>query len=626
MTELYQNNIKSLTASGIIYHPIDVKDSDRYKVERCKNGCMTLQVKIDERWKYAHSKYDPIKEAKKFVQDVEFTEAGILVCFGIWFGYYTKELLAKMSDMNQLIIYEPDLELVDLLLNNVDCRPIFEDKRVKIYSGEKVADFYNYLYETVPWYDYERMQGLILPLYRDLYKESCIEFLKAITSTMRARMIDKNTSQYFNIRWTNNFIRNIPFMLNGYSVYNFAGECNGKPVVIVASGPSLDKNIELLKTIKGKVMIIALLTSVKVLLKHDIIPDLMISVDGQQGYWLNNESDAKGMQIPLLYISVSNHDLTVIHKGKKIHILSPIDKLMPMLVEKYEKERLFFALGGSVACVATEVVRVLGFSNIIFIGLDLSNPDDKLHATGTEHIEKTVQDQKERIEKIYIEDIYGGKVGSTDVLYSYVVWFEQHIRKHQDNTTYIDATEGGALIKGTKIMTFQEAIDAYCQTGDNVDEMLNTIFAKGTMFTDSERLEISKDLLQTIHMIPAMLERIEHAVELSKKLVSKYKYNAAVKQTEVDRILTELDQVDYEIEHTGYLKMLISLEWEQIVYLSRQERKPDEEEKLFIAQKNVTIYEACRDVFIRVKQECAGICPQLEQIIQELEERGVTVG
>ena len=79
------------------------------------------------------------------------------------------------------------------------------------------------------------------------------------------------------------------------------------PAIVVAAGPSLNKNIDELKRAKGKAFIIAVDTAIKPLLKKGIIPDMFAIVDGKKPIELVQNEEVK--KIPLLTSISASHDV-----------------------------------------------------------------------------------------------------------------------------------------------------------------------------------------------------------------------------------------------------------------------------------------------------------------------------
>ncbi|MCR5268051.1 MAG: DUF115 domain-containing protein, partial [Lachnospiraceae bacterium] len=53
----------------------------------------------------------------------------------------------------------------------------------------------------------------------------------------------------------------------------------------------------------------------------------------------------------------------------------------------------------------------------------------------------------------------GGMIYTTQAMQMYIEWIEDYLSRHKkDGTVFINATEGGAGIRGMQVMTLQEAL------------------------------------------------------------------------------------------------------------------------------------------------------------------------
>lgn len=615
--DLYNENIKLLQAGGTEYTAPD-EYKNEYEVTECKNGCVTLKVKSGERFLYLHSKYNPVAEAEKFAGNLKFSTSSIIICFGMGFGYQIKQLLGKLSEKNLLIIYEPDPEITDLMLKNIDCGEIFSDERVKVFLNGDIEAFHDYIYDVIPEYAHTRACPIVLPVYPELHPYEYAEFIKAVSETLKSKVTDKNTVKFFISAWNRNFIRNIPTILDSYGLESFKDMFCGKPVVIVAAGPSLEKNIHLLKKIKGRVLIIGVYAVLKAMLKHGILPDMIVSVDARQ-LPIDYEELSR---LPLFYASPSNNVILNGSNGKRIHLLSIHEIFTARLLLEYEKQEPMLTLGGSVTCVALEIAKEMGAGSIIFVGLDLSFPDNKLHIEGTNHVSKTVDQVK--ADKVYVNGIHGEKLLSTVPMQSYIHWFERYLSADKSDTVYIDATEGGALIKGMEIYTLESAMENFCGDGYDVEKTMCVAFDNGRMFTDGERLEILKYMANDPNVFKNMLAQVTHAVELSEKLLKIYKYNSKPKKNEIDKILASLDAVDGEIKKMGLMKDVFSIYRSTIDGIAEREPEEDEDAVLSIAQLSIDMYSEYKKALTETCGNYEVILPIIKNQITELENAGVT--
>ena len=108
----------------------------------------------------------------------------------------------------------------------------------------------------------------------------------------------------------------------------------------------------------------------------------------------------------------------------------------------------------------------MGSKTVILIGQDLAMTGNHTHADGT------FKDKMDEIdinsgEYFEVESVDGGKVLTRDDFDRYRKWFKAYTEKW-DAITLVDATEGGALIHGSKVMTLKNAIKKFCRTEFNV--------------------------------------------------------------------------------------------------------------------------------------------------------------
>jgi len=110
----------------------------------------------------------------------------------------------------------------------------------------------------------------------------------------------------------------------------------------------------------------------------------------------------------------------------------------------------------------------MGCNPIVFVGQDLAFSQEKTHSEQANHKKITNQN---RLRKVL--DINGNEIYTSKNLYIYLRWFENRI-KEENNISFIDSTEGGALIDGTKIMTLNKSMEKFC-TEDN-NEKINLLW------------------------------------------------------------------------------------------------------------------------------------------------------
>ena len=253
-----------------------------------------------------------------------------------------------------------------------------------------------------------------------------------------------------------NTIKNLEFIEKS----NYLGDFEGKidkniPIIIVAAGPSLDKNIDELKNAERKSIILATDSAVKTLMEHNINFDAIVTIDGDK--YIEKFDGEYCENIPVFTIPDAKYELLKQNRGRKIWITG--QNFYTEMYKKYGYDFPEYLSGGSVATAAFSIAQILGIQTIILIGQDLAYNGDITHS-GQRIIEQEHIKQKE----IYIDGIDGEKVRTKQDWLRYLQWFENIIAQMDRNINVIDATEGGAKIRGTKIMKLADAIDDYCKS------------------------------------------------------------------------------------------------------------------------------------------------------------------
>lgn len=443
-------------------YKIDNIDYSEYIIQSAINGELTMQMGTTGI--HIHSTVNPTAEGRNFAQEYYRIEYNSYIVLGIGLGYHVKELLNMYAP--QIIVAESDVNMLMLALMNMEFEEL-EDGRLQIIYDKDYTELANYMTgerdEKIVIYAPELKNAMKineqqLSILSDIKSENDIsDILKE--ELLKKKRIYEKIKQVF-IRESS--VRNNEKRMNLNFKYNIANcthyvdelknRFRNKRVIIVAAGPSLDKNVEQLKNIdraSGRYVILAVGTVFKKLLNMGIKPDYVIIIEANENIisQINGVEDA---EVPLLILSTAYRELAKTYPGPKYLI----DQHDYEQSEEHAKKHGYklYSTGGSVTTTATSVAITLGARTIIFIGFDLSYPDGISHADGTSGKKKL-----DTTGFIGVESIDGTIVYATNVFIIYRNWIENEIKKHPD-IEFIDATEGGAKIAGTKIMSLEDAL------------------------------------------------------------------------------------------------------------------------------------------------------------------------
>lgn len=429
--------------------------------ETAFNGEQILVAQKDGRRLYLAGRRDPLAHPVNQISVLGriFSHAPVFI-LGMGNMHYLEELEKAADESVMILIYEPLFSVFDRQLERIDFEK-FLGKRMVAFVIEGInADGMESLTETMLLGDrIPLMKYFVLPNYVELCAEQVNWFLQLILDQTKDYYIGIGTKLSFSSYQAENFYHNVQHIRTNYKAFQlFQKMPEDIPAFVVSAGPSLNKNIKELKRAKNRSFIIAVDTAVKPLLHEGIVPDMFATLDGVKPLELVETEQARNL--PLLTKVTAAHAILDYHTGKKFFYhegYAYVSQMFEMNGKKIEG----FSTGGSVATLAFSFVCHLGFRKIIFVGQDLAYTDNKSHADGTF---QEVMPKEDTRKFIKVPGNYEEEVPTLSNLNQYRIWFEEYIRewKNMRKTEFINATEGGAKIEGTTLMTLAEAIDQVC--------------------------------------------------------------------------------------------------------------------------------------------------------------------
>ncbi len=475
---IYEKNMDALRTKYPVWAKIleDVKRKKRnfdVMAEESLTGEVILKVNQEGRVLYLNGRYAPAAVIDRwFDRQGDIEEYAPIVIIGISNGEHIRRIIERAPKTSNILIYEPSFELFRRAMQEVDISFIFQpDIPVGIIvEGMNEYEMDAFFHFFISYDNMAFLRYYVSGNYQELFPEQVEDFVAGMKKYISDIHVSWDTVlRYANVRAVN-VLANLPYLYEGYSM----GELYGMlpediPVIIVSAGPSLNKNIMDLKKAVGKACIIATDTAMKPLLNAGIKPNLFVIVDGLKPELLFLHKDIS--KVPMVTMTAVSTEPMACHKGKKFFYYADSgfeNEILKELGEKEGANRMLPCLmtGGSVATSAFSLALNMGARTVILVGQDLAMTGNRTHADGT------FQDKMDEIntnsrEYFEIEAADGGKVLTRADFKLYLEWFEKYI-KEWDHITVVDATEGGALIHGSKIMTLKNAIKKYCKREFNV--------------------------------------------------------------------------------------------------------------------------------------------------------------
>ena len=216
-----------------------------------------------------HSTYYPLKESKKII----FPEDQSTLCIAIGFGagYH----LIELSKQNRKIIAIPiDKSILTEILKKINLSQWFKNENLKLINEDEILHYFDF-------FKYKYFNFIIHPVLQKMYPKKVNKIINNIGSILKGPLLEINTQRKFGKLWFYNIIKNILYFFeNGYNFEPLI--INKKPILITGAGPSLFENIDIIIKNKEKLFIAATDTSLKILNKFNIKPDIAFTFDSQQ--------------------------------------------------------------------------------------------------------------------------------------------------------------------------------------------------------------------------------------------------------------------------------------------------------------------------------------------------------
>lgn len=469
-----------------------------------------------------YNRENPFETIQKELADQSFPKGSLTFLFGLGLGYRALHILSVMQPGHAVYIVERDPDILRLALALHD------------YSGEIRSGKITF---AVPEEEELRRlvqgkSGAILTGQMRLFLEDFTRRLDSRTTLLHdssvrqtnAIRINFNTISQVSGKIIQNELANLPKALLGWNVEGLLnGAFRNRPAIIVATGPSLQRNISLLRDAKGKALIIAVGQALRILLAYDVYPDILCSVDFSEYNHLEVKDSFAVVDTPLLINPSVYPQIPLEYRGDLFITLDRNNLLSWTGINSAAS----LGNGLTVAQMALNLALMAGTDPIIFTGQDLAFGE-------TSHIEGVlaqcrVSIQGKRVvmeneqgaseyEAAWVPGYFGGRVLSTPVLLAFLEIIETTVRDYPDRR-FINATEGGAHIAGTERMALRDALNAFCMHAFPVAEHLDQ--AHWPLGANPRRLcrmiETSK---KHMHLLLRHAGKLERMTEEMKSLFS----------------------------------------------------------------------------------------------------------
>lgn len=503
-----------------------------FEVIGTKNHSKTIKIADGEQFFLIHSKYNPEKEAERLLKDLDLSGVNSIIVIGFGLGYHLLQLFDRIKNTGiKLFIIVTKPELLKESFKYNDFTDLISAETVYLYLQNEINrnELRNFIVSRVDQI-YENIRICFLPAFKRYDSLNCKLILTEINYIVKMIKLNRTTILERGYTWEENVFMNLSLFLKNRGIQPLKGMLRNQPVIIVSAGPSLKKNINHLKGIKGKAVIIAIDAVIKKLLAKDIIPDFVMVLDGYKYTLRHFEGLDYSKFKDTILVGVPQFFHKIFAEWPGPVVFAPTYGMTENLLNWVENLSNFkgrIRIGGSVAHFAFGFAYHLGANPIVLTGQDLAFTDGFTHSDGVDYSARVEDLDKNNRKYLQIEDIHGDRVWTQFQLYQYLQWFNREIsdiRQQNRNIKFINATEGGAKIEGTEVMSLQNVITKYCQKKNKAAEKIkNKIISLRPAYAQDRVINSVQELITNLNKLKGLSQDALQLFETNKDNLTELK-------------------------------------------------------------------------------------------------------
>ncbi|MET3682984.1 hypothetical protein ABID56_001074 [Alkalibacillus flavidus] len=552
---MLRNNERFLknTNPHLLHNVKDIKSSENVVLEPAKNDGLTVKIEDEnQNYNYIHSKYNPVREAKTIIDryEEELKTKDNVMIYGLGMGYHVEELKHRYPK-HKLFVYEPNSDVFSHLVNNRNLDRILGTKDM-LSVGFSAADIKKFLQEYIEQLNVNTT-FIVLPSYERLYQEEYNEFIHNFIEAVKAKRITNITNYRFEKNWTINSLKNLKYTLNTPNVLSGANVKNMKqtPTIIVAAGPSLNREINTLKYIKENSLanIYSVGSAINTLVDNDIIPDAVFTYDPQDhNHRVYQKAIEKGVdkEVLMVFGSSVGYKTLEYYRGPKFHVLTSQDTVTKMFLDVDYRQYGFVSDSPSIAVITLQILGLLESSPIIFVGQNLGYVGNEHYADGIQYGEKrkTLNDNSNTL---IVKGTQGQDIVTTDSfnrmrqsLEYYIGYFIQ-----EKNIQFINTTVEGAHIEGTRFEYLENVISDLSPISNSFVDSIEQKNELNLSLSKNELLDLKDSFDNNLGNIAHYLDRLNEQVE-------------RMRLNQIDQTLKEIDKTLKNVNLNSYYQHIIA--------------------------------------------------------------------
>ncbi|EAL8351065.1 DUF115 domain-containing protein, partial [Campylobacter jejuni] len=500
---------------------------------------------------------DPIKELQTMLNTYndKYLLYPVLYFYGFGNGILFKALLQNKNHQH-IVVFEKDIEIIWIMFHILDFSNELQNARLMILENDKLqTQDYTELCSSKPFFQFSRIYFLeLMSHYYERFHEDVLELNKKLAETFKNIILRNGNDPLDALQGIEQFVYNLPSMITHPSYKELLSKRKNlsDTAIIVSTGPSLTKQLPLLKKYANKATIFCADSSYPILAKHGIKPDYVCMLERSEftAEFFNHDFGEFDKDIVFICAGVVHPKaIEYLKGGNRKYLIMPRYLYFPIYI-KLNKYFYFLYNTPSVAHMSYFLSALLNHKNIILIGQDLayaengnSHPDDYQNSANYE---------SQMYEHI-LTKAYGGKeeVKTHEAWIFFKQILETMIIKYSI-TTY-NCTEGGVRIEGTIEKPFLWACE------NLLDKDLNKPFEK------LEPLSLNKQNEFLLKAYYKVYQSIKHCKDFSKILSNDFENIQSIylslneKEEDINLAIEKIDEFKNKLEDIKQMQDLYEI-------------------------------------------------------------------
>ncbi|EIK8635167.1 motility associated factor glycosyltransferase family protein, partial [Campylobacter jejuni] len=557
--ELFNKNIEALSNILLKESLKEIKSSKFELILGKDNLDINLKDTSDNTFLYENA-IDELNSMLNTYND-KYLLYPVLYFYGFGNGILFKALLQNKNHQH-IVVFEKDIEIIWIMFHILDFSHELQSARLMILQTSSLdIEFFSNFCSSKPFFQFSRIYFLeLMSHYYERFHEDILGLNKKLAENFKNSIVSYGNDPLDALQGIEQFVYNLPQMITHPSYKELLSKRKGisDTAIIVSTGPSLTKQLPLLKKYASKATIFCADSSYPILAKHGIKPDYvcMLERDEIVAECFNNDFGEFDKDIVFIVKSVTHpHTIKYLQKNNRAFILvSTYASFIQYLKLDYFG---YFNMGFSVAHMNFLLTIHLKYKNIILIGQDLAYAKDgQTHSQGFIHANLHNGDYERDLDK-FSTTAYGGngKVQSSEIWTLFRHNFEKdivNIKMNYHITTY-NCTEGGARIEGTIEKPFLWACE------NLLDKNLNKPFEK------LEPLSLNKQNEFLLKAYYKVCKSIKHCRDFSKILSNDFEKIQSIylslneKEEDINLAIEKIDKFKNKLEDIKQMQDLYEI-------------------------------------------------------------------